>query len=281
MNWCKATLLSLYYAATLGARRRAMVRRAATGQMPVIVLFYHRVANEYPNGWTIGTHAFASQIEWLKKRFDLVSLAEAQQRIASGTNHRPTASITFDDGYADNCQFALPLLLREKIPVTYFLTTEPLFKRMPFPHDVMTGQPIQPNTPEQIRSLADAGVEIGAHTRTHPNLGAIADRHLLRDEITSGKQALEDFLGKSIRYFAFPFGLHENLTPDAFRMAREAGYDGVCSAYGGYNFPGDDPFHLQRIHGDPEWIRFKNWMLIDPRKIRLTTRYNPYETATH
>jgi hypothetical protein len=56
-------------------------------------------------------------------------------------------------------------------------------------------------------------------------------------------------------------------------LAKEAGYRGICSAYGGYNFPGDDPFHLQRFHADPEWIRWINWMTVDPRKIDNTHRF--------
>ena len=53
----------------------------------------------------------------------------------------------------------------------------------------------------------------------------------------------------------------------AFRVAYEAGYDGVCSAYGGYNFPGDDPFHLRRIHADPEFIRLQE--LADDRSTQV------------
>ncbi len=41
----------------------------------------------------------------------------------------------------------------------------------------------------------------------------------------------------------------------------------MCSAYGGFNFPGDDPFHLQRIPVDDDMIRLKNWVTQDPRKI--------------
>ena len=40
----------------------------------------------------------------------------------------------------------------------------------------------------------------------------------------------------------------------AFQLARIAGYKGVCSGYGGFNFPGDDAFHLQRIHVDDDMI---------------------------
>jgi hypothetical protein len=63
------------------------------------------------------------------------------------------------------------------------------------------------------------------------------------------------------------------LNTDAFRLAREAGYAGVCSAYGGYNYLGDDPFHFQRIHADPELIRLKNWLMVDPRKEERVSRF--------
>jgi hypothetical protein len=78
-----------------------------------------------------------------------------------------------------------------------------------------------------------------------------------------------------IRYFAFPYGQHENLSAVAFRIAYEAGFAGVCSAYGGYNFPGDDPFHLRRFHADEEFIRFVNWMTVDPRKVRMQRDFDP------
>ena len=79
----------------------------------------------------------------------------------------------------------------------------------------------------------------------------------------------------TVRYFAFPYGQHENLSAAAFRMAFDAGYAGVCSAYGGYNFPGDDPFHLRRFHADEEFIRFVNWMTVDPRKLRMHRDFEP------
>jgi len=69
--------------------------------------------------------------------------------------------------------------------------------------------------------------------------------------------------------------LHENLSNAAFRVAVEAGLAGVCSAYGGYNFPGDDAFHLRRFHADCEFVRFKNWLTIDPRKLRMQTDFDP------
>jgi peptidoglycan/xylan/chitin deacetylase (PgdA/CDA1 family) len=273
-NWKKCAL-GAYYGATLPARRRAASDRAARQAEPVCILFYHRVADDLPNDWTMPTREFAKQIRWLCARYELVTLAEAQQRIAARQNRVPTICITFDDGYADNMRFAVPLLLNHNIPFTYFVSTNHVLGNQPFPHDIEANQLIAPNTPGQLRELAAEGVEIGAHTRSHADLGGSLSKADLKDEILGCKRELEHTIDREIRFFAFPYGQHANLSTAAFRVAYEAGYAGVCSAYGGYNFPGNDPFHLRRIHADPELIRLKNWLTIDPRKLKNHQDFDP------
>ena len=95
--------------------------------------------------------------------------------------------------------------------------------------------------------------------------------------VVAGEE-LRQAIGRPVRYFAFPFGLSGHLNRTVFKLAHEFGYDGVCSAYGGYNFPGDDPFHLQRICAD-EMLRVKNWVTVDPRKMRRPYRFD-YQTET-
>lgn len=268
MSPLKHAALWAYYAASLPTRRRAAARRQAAGREPVSVLFYHRVADEHPNDWTMPRRVFQRQVRWMAERMDIIPLSEAQRRIAAGENHRPAVALTFDDGYADNCDFALPLLLRLGLPVTYFVSTRHVVDDLPFPHDVEAGVRLRPNTIEQLRAMAEAGVEIGAHTRTHADLGAPANQPYLAEEIAGSKADLEEALGWPVRYFAFPYGLKANLSAEAFRVAYAAGLEGVCSAYGAYNLPGGDPFHLRRIHADPEMLRFKNWLTVDPRKLQ-------------
>jgi peptidoglycan/xylan/chitin deacetylase (PgdA/CDA1 family) len=267
--------LNAYYFSTLRARRRAAAQRAARHCEPVRVLFYHRVADECFNAWTISKRGFARQIHWLRRHFDILTLAEAQRRISTGRNDRPAACITFDDGYADNHRFAVPLLLRYEIPFTYFVSTNHVLGGESFPHDVTAGRPLPVNTLAHLRQMAAAGVEIGAHTRSHADLGKQLSPKVMFDEIVGSKRELEAAIGRDVRYFAFPYGQHENLSNAAFRIAFEAGFAGVCSAYGGYNFPGDDAFHLRRVHADPEFIRLKNWLTVDPRKLRMHRDFEP------
>lgn len=273
----KMLLLNLYYHGSYPLRAWRSAQRQAQGRAPVIVLFYHRIADDRASPWTASNAVFARQIHWLKRHFEFVSLAEAQHRLRRGRNERACVAITFDDGYADNCRGALPLLIREGIPCTYFVSTQHILSGAPFPHDLARGRPLAPNTPGQIRELALAGVEIGAHTRTHADLGRIDDPDRLYDELVGSRHDLEELTGVSVRYFAFPYGQHANLSQAAFRLARSAGYAGVCSAYGGFNFPGDDAFHLQRIHVDDDMIRLKNWATLPPYKLRSIQRYQ-YET---
>ena len=82
--------------------------------------------------------------------FPLVSLEEAQRRIRRGYNCEPCVSVTFDDGYADNCRQAIPWLIKERIPCTYFVTVRNLLEGAAFEHDLARGQRCRPNTPEQI-----------------------------------------------------------------------------------------------------------------------------------
>jgi peptidoglycan/xylan/chitin deacetylase (PgdA/CDA1 family) len=270
----RSALLGMYYQATRPWRHWQMQRATAQGVAPISILFYHRVADDVPNDWTISCDLFSQHIAWLKRHFELISLAEAQARLHVGVNNRPAVALTFDDGYGDNCAHALPLLIKERIPCTYFVATKFVTEGIPFPHDLARGQPLRPNTLEELRMMAQAGIELGAHTHSHADLGQVYDLQTLRREVVTAAHELEAATGAAIRYFAFPYGLHKNLSAAAFHLARQAGYAGVCSAYGGYNFPGDasagnDPFHLQRIHADPEMLRLKNWLTIDPRKRRM------------
>ena len=268
MPFWKRLLLNLYYHGTYPVRVWNYWQEEARDHLPVIVLCYHRIADDRANAWTMSNAMFLRQIHWLKKRFQFVSLAEAQHRIRRGHNSEPCISITFDDGYADNCQQAIPTLIRERIPCTYFVTLQNVLSEEPFSHDLATGHRLTPNTPEELRAMAAAGVEIGAHTFTHADLGLITDPRLLHYEVVAAKEALEEAIGRQARFFAFPFGQYAHLNPAAFALARQAGYAGVCSAYGGMNFPGDDAFHLQRIVVDSCMIRLKNWVTMDPRKLR-------------
>ena len=122
---------------------------------------------------------------------------------------------------------ALPLLIQHRIPCTYFVTLDNVQGGKPFEHDVRLGKRFPVNTVGQLRELSNAGIEIGAHTRSHPDLGRLDCPQRLRDEVVTAREELESVLGRRVRYFALPFGMPRNLNPAAFHLARQDGYEAV------------------------------------------------------
>ncbi len=250
------------------SRRRRLDELADQGTVPHFAAFYHRVSDSHPNGWTLSVDDFRRHLDLLQSRGTIVDLAEAQRRVRSGASDHCTFTVTFDDGYAENLDFAIPEMLQRNIPCTYFVTTQNFLKNTPFAHDVKAGVPLRVHTAKQIRELSDAGIEMGGHTRTHIDFSEVSDPSVIDDEIRYAKEELEQVIGRRVRYFAFPFGLKPQLTQSAIASVYRAGYDGFCSAYGAYNLIGRDDFHLRRFHGDPDFARFINWVSFDERKLR-------------
>lgn len=260
LRTCRASLTSV-----LGWRR--MCRLAAQGQAPISVLFYHRVADHTPNPWTISCADFERQINLLRRSFDVIGLDEVQRRIRAVDSRRPAVAITFDDGYQDNNQFALPLLTQLRLPCTYFVSVDNVQKGIGFQHDIDSGESIATNTMDELRHWSRSGVEIGLHTRTHFDFSKADDEQTIENEIFSAHAELTACIEKPIRYFAVPFGTEAQLRPAVINAVYQLGMSGFCSAYGAYNLPGRDAFHIRRIHGDTDFNRFKNWIYFDQSKL--------------
>ena len=215
---------------------------------------------------------FEQQVLQIRKNYEVIGLDEVQRRVRWKQSFRPAAAITFDDGYADNAGFALPLLVKLRLPCTYFVSVDNIRDGLPFPHDVQHGQPLKPNSVDELRHWSNAGIEIGLHTRTHFDFSQGDDDAIIEREILSARDELQEMIGRPVRYFAFPYGMPEQLSLRAISAIHEAGMSGFCSAYGAYNVPGRDDFHIRRIHGDSENERFENWLYFDQRKLNSEPR---------
>lgn len=257
-----------FYRLITSRRRSKLLKQLQTeGNCPIAILFYHRVADEFDNDLTISSANFAKHLDWLQANFDVVSLAEAQARIRSNYNDRPTVAITFDDGYQSNSMTAVPELLKRGLSATYFVSTDFIHSGYPFPHDARHGNSLRPNTIAELRDMVAAGISLGAHTRSHCDLGAVTCPTKMRDEIVGSAELLAEWFDTEIRYFSFPFGLPRNTNQLAIDIIHEAGFEGFCTAYGAWNWPSSDGYHLRRIHGDAGIERLKNWLTLDARKL--------------
>ncbi len=139
MGIWKLLILTAYYHASLPARWWIKRNLEAQRRTPIVVLFYHRVADDAATEWTMPNHTFIEQVSWLRRHFELISMEEVQRRMRSGANTRPALHITFDDGYSDNCRRAIPWLVEERIPCTYFVTVRNVLENRPFDHDSKLG----------------------------------------------------------------------------------------------------------------------------------------------
>jgi peptidoglycan/xylan/chitin deacetylase (PgdA/CDA1 family) len=99
----------------------------------------------------------------------------------------------------------------------------------------------------ELRSLADAGMTIGAHTLSHPMLSHMS-AELAYVEITGCKTKLEAALQKPIWAFAYPFGDPASVTSQVLSMAKEAGFSAAFLNYGGGLGADLPPWALPRIH---------------------------------
>ena len=69
----KQILLSLYYYASCPVRWWNRCEAVSEERVPIIVLYYHRIADDRASPWTTSNRMFARQIDWLRRRFDLIS----------------------------------------------------------------------------------------------------------------------------------------------------------------------------------------------------------------
>lgn len=104
-----------------------------------IFLAYHGVApdKEQLEAWTLVSETiFRQQMEYLKNNFDCITIDEALNRRGQG-QEKPGVVVTFDDGYANNIDIALPILVEFDIPAVIYVTTNPILDRQLFWPDMI------------------------------------------------------------------------------------------------------------------------------------------------
>jgi peptidoglycan/xylan/chitin deacetylase (PgdA/CDA1 family) len=250
---------------------------------------------------------FAAQMDVLRSICRVLPLAEAIERLYSGSLPPRAAAITFDDGYANNLTHAAPVLRARGLPATVFVATgylnggrmfndtvieavrragteldlaalelgrfsladaparraaidtilgalkyrEPLARERAaaaiaervgaqLPGDLML-------TDAQLAALPGLGLEVGAHTVTHPILTRI-EADAARREISTSRATLEDMTGTRVRLFAFPNGRPgRDYAPEHVAMVRAAGFSAALSTASGACHRGSDRYQLPRM----------------------------------
>jgi peptidoglycan/xylan/chitin deacetylase (PgdA/CDA1 family) len=211
------------------------------------IFMYHNIA-QAPRGlrrWRslyVSPGAFARQM-WLLKRLGYtgLSMSDAMPYLR-GEQQGRIAVITLDDGYVDNLKFALPVLQRYGFTATCYVVSGSVGRFNNWDAEKLGIQkPLM--SAAQMRAWRDGGMEIGAHTRSHPRLTQCNDaqRH---DEIAGSKADLEDQLGSPVSQFCYPYGDMDDRIAD---ITRAAGYAAATTTQRGRAIIGTDLWHLPRV----------------------------------
>ena len=190
-----------------------------------------------PENLCVAPDRFRAQVELLLGAgFEFVTVAQLTDRMNSGPPPPGLAALSFDDGMDNNHSVLLPLLREYGVPATVYVTTGLMGRPNPW-LDPRAGSRMM--TADELRELAAAGVEIGAHTVTHPDLSQ-ADLETCLREMGESKATLEELLGTPVTSFAYPFFFHG---PAAVEAARRLGFRAALSGRG---HGGRDPLTFDR-----------------------------------
>jgi peptidoglycan/xylan/chitin deacetylase (PgdA/CDA1 family) len=137
--------------------------------------------------------------------------------------------ITFDDAYRSVLTVAKPIMDRLGMRGSVYVPTDWPGRGEPMTWpgiDQWLGGPHEHELAcmdwDELRALADAGWEVGSHTRSHPRLSQLADDAVLADELEGSRAACSEALGRPCDSIAYPYGDHDERVVEA---ARRAGYE--------------------------------------------------------
>lgn len=212
-----------------------------------LIVTFHRVKNtDAAEGLTINVAMFEAYCRFFRSNFNVVPLRQLVDTLEQGGRLDRELAITFDDGYRDNFDNAAPILERYGLPATFFIVTQWMGTEIVPWWDRAEGVRHPWMTWDQVRSLQQRGFDIGAHTRTHVDLGAVGGREAF-EEIFCAREELERELEAPVDLFAYPYGRETNLAEANRRLIKAAGFRCCCSCFGGLISPSTDPFRLRRV----------------------------------
>ena len=219
------------------------------------VLMYHKVNDLWPNPTTIPTAVFEEQMALLGALgYVPVSLDAVRDHYVAGAPLPPRAVlITFDDGYRDNLENALPVLRRHGYPAVLFVPIGFLDGDRPLPHEEslrLLGIRNETLGWDELAELEAGGIRIESHGIGHRPVSELEPDEATR-EIALSKLRLEERLGREVDAFAFVKGSLADYRPEHASLVQQAGYSLAFTSVSGANGPGSDRFRLRRYNIEP------------------------------
>lgn len=203
------------------------------------IIAYHKIIDNDPNPYSISTKDFEAHLQYLTSNgYKAISLVEMRDLLEEKRLGKTTQLgvekyivLTFDDGYANNLEFATPILHKYGYKATVFMITGFVNNE-----DFLTAG--------QLKTMRVAGWEIGSHGDTHLPLGD-QERSKVEWEAFISKQYIEYATRQMVNFVAYPYGSFTKETADIFG---EFGYWGGLTGMDGVNSPNNNPWEYKRVN---------------------------------
>jgi len=219
------------------------------------VLMYHKVNDLWPNPTTVPTAVFDEQMSLLGELgYQPVPLeAVLDHYLREASLPRGAVLLTFDDGYRDNLENALPILRKYGYPAVLFVPIGFLDDGRPLPHEEslrLLGVRNDTVGWDELAELEAGGIRIESHGIGHRPLSELEPAEATR-EIALSKLRLEEKLGREVEAFAFVKGSLADYRPEHASLVQQAGYRIAFTSVSGANGPASDRFRLRRYNVEP------------------------------
>lgn len=210
------------------------------------ILMYHQIGQPAPKGTpfrglTVHPDNFRRQMAWLKRLgYRGLSMRDLMPYI-KGERSGKVVGITFDDGYRNVYENALPILLDMDFTSTNYFVSQKLDGGNDWDYDIGIPHSDLMSVAE-MRGWHEAGQEVGSHTLDHVHLPNISHDEARR-QIHESRAQLEQLLGAPVEAFCYPYG---DETPAIRQLVQEAGYTNATTTERGLVRRDDDLFGLPR-----------------------------------
>lgn len=244
-------ILFVYYSGLYSLVRQY---RKLRGRSRGAIFLHHRVNDYSKDVLTMDTETFTARLLGIAKRYPISTTAALVEGVRAKKKIQPTTvAIHFDDCYQDILTNGAPVLRALDIPACAFVNSGYVGTSRTFPHDESKYPFVFPMLrSSDLQTWANLGLEVGAHTVNHVDLGTCA-REMYDAEIFACGQSLSSTIAKPVEFFSFPFGRLHNINDSARSAVANAGYNSLFSAHGGFIGPRTDPYDIPRLGASYEF----------------------------
>lgn len=224
-----------------------------TGYQTVPVLSYHSFSETKGDKMTVPVNSFYEQMQYLKDNgYRVITMDQLFGFLDfKGQIPKKSVVITIDDGWRSFYDLGYPILKIFGYPATFFIYT-----------DLITGSRKTVSW-DLLREMANNGIDMQSHTRTHRNLAATGEKESFKEyyeaidrELSDSARIIREKLNKDVKYLAYPYGSTNHIV---IALLKKHGYSGAFTSKRGGNpfFINNYMLNRSMVSGDFDLIQFE------------------------